>query len=496
MGKAEPVRPIRLLFAMFVGLSAVACSARPVDHRSPTAYHAYPHGLLGSECGSGATAGASGVGDPYYPTYGNGGYDVQHYDLAVRYAPRPNHLRGTATIQADATQDLTCFNLDLVGMDVHALTIDGQSATFSRSAHELKITPATPLDSGDAFEVVVDYEGTPHAFALPGTTELAGFLPTADGAIVAGEPEVAAGWFPVNDHPVDRATYTFRVTVPNGYGVVANGLPQGATTNGNRTTHVWVASDPMASYLATIDIGDWRMRTRQTDSGIPVIDAVDPDMAADARRALRREPEILSFLESQFGPYPFEAAGAIVSDSPRLGFALETQTRPIYPPHAFPGPGTYYLVHELAHQWFGDLVSVDRWQDIWLNEGFATYAEWLWTEHRGFGTTQQTFLADFRGIPRTSSFWSVVIGDPGIKHMFDGAVYQRGAMTLQALRNEIGTDAFFEVLHRWTQDHAFATGTTEAFIALAEQVSGQQLDDLFQTWLFEPHKPPPGSASA
>jgi aminopeptidase N len=489
------VRPIRALLALVLGMSAFACSSSARIASSPTAYRAYPKALLGSECGAGDTAGAPGVGDTYYPTHGNGGYDVQHYDLHLRYAPGPNQLRGTATIEAVATQDLSCFNLDLVGLDVHAIAVDGRPATFARSRHELKIAPATPLGSGDAFVVVVDYEGTPHAFRVPGFPTRAGFVPTAEGAIVAGEPEVAAGWFPVNDHPSDRATYTFHVTVPTGYDVVANGLRQRKTANGKRTTHVWVANDPMASYLATVDIGDWRMRFRQTDSGLPVIDAVDPDMVSESRAALRREPEILSFLESQFGRYPFETFGAIVTDSRKLGFALETQTRPIYPPNAFPGPGTYYVVHELAHQWFGDLVAVGRWQDIWLNEGFATYAEWLWTDHQGLGTTQQTFRQEFRAIPRPSEFWSVVIGDPGVRDLFHGAVYQRGAMTLQALRNEIGTADLFDVLHQWIQAHAFDTGTTEAFIALAEQVSGQQLDGLFQTWLFDPRKPPADAAS-
>ena len=486
------MRPIRTLLVLLLAVATSACRSSG-DTASPRpARHVYPHGLLGSQCGDGDTAGAAGVGDAYYPTYGNGGYDVQHYDLNVRYAPGRNRLRGIATISATATQDLTCFNLDLVGLEVHDVTVDGQAAAFARSTHELKITPGTPLASGDAFELVVTYGGRPHEFDLPGTDDATGFMRIRDGAIVAGEPEVAAGWFPVNDHPVDRATYTFRVTVPKAYEVVANGLPQGTTTNGNRITHVWVATDAMASYLATIDVGHWRMRTRRTGSGIPVIDAVDPGIASEARKALQREPEILSFLETQFGAYPFEAAGAIVTDSRKLGFALETQTRPIYPPHAFASPitGAYYLVHELAHQWFGDLVSVERWQHVWLNEGFATYAEWLWTEHRGFGTTQETFDADFQAIPRESPFWSVTIGDPGVKDLFDGAVYERGAMTLQALRNVIGDDAFFDVLHRWVRDHAFGTGTTDAFIALAEEVSGRQLDDLFREWLFEPDKPP------
>ena len=487
------MRPIRTPLVLVLAISAFACSSPARHASSPTAYRAYPHGLLGSECGSGPTAGAPGVGDPYYPTYGNGGYDVRHYDLDLRYAPGPNHLRATATIQADAMQELSCFNLDLVGLDVHAITVDGRPASFSRSKHELKITPTTPLSSGSPFVVVVDYEGTPHAFRVPDLPTRVGFFPTRDGAIVAGEPEVAAGWFPVNDHPSDRATYTFRVTVPKGYGVVANGLRESKTAHGNWTTHVWVANDPMASYLATVDIGDWRMRFRRTDSGLPVIDAVDPDMVAESRATLRREPEIISFLQSQFGPYPFDSAGAIITDSQKLGFALETQTRPIYPPHAFPGPGIYYVVHELAHQWFGDLVSVNQWKDIWLNEGFATYAEWLWTEHRGFDTTQETFHSEFSRFPRESPFWHVVIGDPGVKDLFDDAVYERGAMTLQALRDEIGTTNFFDVLHRWVQDHAFDTGSTDDFIALAEQVSEQQLDDLFQTWLFDPRKPP-GSA--
>ena len=242
------MRPIRTLFALVLAMTAWGCSSAALAPSSPTAYRAYPHGLAGSECGTGPTAGAAGAGDAYYPIYGNGGYDVQHYDLDIRYAPGPNHLSGTATIQAEATQDLSCFNLDLVGFDVHDLTVDGQPATFSRSQHELKITPATPLGSGDAFEVVVDYEGTPRTFGLTGTTAEAGFMKTRDGAIVAGEPEVAAGWFPVNDHPRDRATYTFRVTVPNGYDVVANGLREarpptaaGPRTCGSRATR-WPAT--------------------------------------------------------------------------------------------------------------------------------------------------------------------------------------------------------------------------------------------------------------
>ena len=440
-------------------------------------------------CGPGPTAGALGAGDPYFPKYGNGGYDVQHYDLAIRYAPATHVLRGVATIEAEATQELSCFSLDLDGMTVRSVEVNGAAAARSRTGNELKITPGQPLADGAAFIVEVRYDGVPHPFVLPGTRLPTGFIRTGDGFIIAGEPESAATWFPVNDHPTDPATYTFRVTVPAGLQVVANGLRESVTSNGDRKTHVWQTSEPMASYLATIAVGTFRLRFDETDSGLPLIDAVHRDVDHRVDDALARQPAIVSFLESQFGPYPFESVGAIVTDSRKLGFALETQTRPIYPSWYFPG-AVPVIVHEIAHQWFGDLVAVERWQHTWLNEGFATYAEWLWTEDRGQGTAQQRFRGIYHGIPRDHPFWRLRIGDPGPDDLFDGAVYERGAMTLQALRNEIGDVAFFDTLRAWVETNAFGTGTTDEFVALAEQESGRELDELFDVWLFTARKPP------
>jgi aminopeptidase N len=452
-----------------------------------------PSGL--ARCGPDASAGTLGVGDPYYPRFGNGGYDVRHYDLAIRYGPGTNHLHGVATISALTTQSLSCFSLDLVGLTVHAITVNGDPATWSRTRHELIITPAAPLATGAPLTVMVTYEGFPKGFRLPSIDAVSGFIRTADGVIVAGEPEAATAWFPVNDHPTDRASYTFRITVPTRFQVVANGVRESSDTRGDWTTHVWQAHDPMASYLATFDVGEWKMRFRRTSSGLPVIDAIDPDVLPRVRASVRREPEILDFLESRFGPYPFESVGGIFPDTGRLGFALETQTRPVYARAFFP-KGDSVIVHELAHQWFGDLVALDRWQHIWLNEGFATYAEWLWSGHEGFGTPRRTFEAIWGAIPGDSSFWQVVIGDPGVDHLFDGAVYVRGAMTLQALRNRVGDDAFWTTLHLWTEQHAFGTATTDGFVALAEQVSGQDLSDLFDVWLFTPGRPPASAVTA
>ena len=445
-------------------------------------------------CGEGDTAGALGAGDPYFPRYGNGGYDVQHYDLAIRYASARNFLRGVTTIQAVATQNLSCFSLDLVGLHVRSVEVNGEAATRERTARELMITPAQPLADGAAFTAEVRYRGVPRPYLLPGTSLPSGFLHTSDGFIVAGEPEAAAAWFPVNDHPTDPATYTFRVTVPRGSKVVANGVREGVTPAGAWKTHVWEAHEPMASYLVTIDVGRFRLRFDETESGVPVIDAVHRDVGRRVDTALARQPAILEFLEGLLGPYPFESVGAIVPSTGKLWFALETQTRPIYPASYFPG-GVPIIVHELAHQWFGDLVAVERWQHIWLNEGFASYAEWLWSGHKGRATPQQRF-EDFFTIPRDDPFWSIVIGDPGPNQLFHDAVYLRGAMTLQALRNEVGDDAFFAILRAWVETNAFGTGTTDEFIALAEQESGRELDELFDAWLFTPRKPPASSVTA
>ena len=450
--------------------------------------------------GAGYVAGAPGVGDAYYPLYGNGGYDAVNYDLAVRYDPGaddpaqgiPPYIEGLATIDAVATQNLCSFNLDLVGLQVNQVRVNGKATGFTRTDdHELVIAPVK-LRSGRSFQVVVRYEGEPalfHDATYPEVTY--GFMPTDDGALVLGEPEVAAGWYPVNDHPIDRATYTFRITVPDGYQVVANGLPVGTTSSGGWTTHVWQPRDPMISYLTTFDIGEWEINEYVTADGLPVIDAVDPDSAELVGPVLARQEEILGFLESNFGPYPFETVGAIFDDNPDLYFALETQTRPIYRDAFLTwGFAEDLIVHELAHMWLGDLVAIGRWQDIWLNEGFATYAEWLWYEYEGTATPQDMLEAVWAHIPPNDPFWDVVIGDPGILNLFHGAVYYRGAMAVQALRNAVGDEAFWEILETWIDEHAVGNGTIPEFIALAEEISGKDLDELFQLWLFTPERPP------
>jgi len=269
----------------------------------------------------------------------------------------------------------------------------------------------------------------------------------------------------------------------------------------------------MAPYLATATIGQFDLRAYRTPDGLRMYDAVDPDLYQDpvdpsdpasptygeiADGSLARQGEIIDFLASQFGPYPFTTGGGIVDDAENLFFALEVQTRSIYPKGFFTDPinGDFVVVHENAHQWYGDSVALAEWKHMWLNEGFATYAEWLWGEREGLGSTQEVFDFFYDLFPEGDPFWDVVIGDPGIPNLFNGAVYIRGAMTLQTLRNQVGDRDFFRILRAWATRRAGGNGTTGQFVALAERISGQQLDELFDAWLFTPGKPALGAAAA
>jgi aminopeptidase N len=439
--------------------------------------------------------GAPGVGDPYFPLLGNGGYDVRHYDLSFSYDPATDRLDGTAVIQARATQELSRFDLDLQQLDVDAVHVNDAPASFNRDGQELQVTPRGRLKDGSTFDVTVDYGGVPETivgspivFGSP-----YGFLHTDDGAFMGDEPNAASTWFPASDHPSDKAAFTFRVTVPAGKSVVANGrLVSQVTANGS-TTFTWDEADPMATYLATADIGNWIMRTGTTPGGIPETVAVDPTIVEDNPDAVDffydTTAEATDLWVERFGPYPFDSTGAIADNATYngqpLGFSLETQTRPVYSAVR----STSTIAHELAHQWFGDSVSVADWHHIWLNEGFASYAQYLWTEHLDGTSPHDQFEAEFKSRKKNDPFWDIVIADPQRDTMFARAIYRRGAMTLQALSDKIGAAAMESVLKTWTAEHRHGNGTTEQFIALSERISGQDLGHFFDVWLYTPEKP-------
>ncbi len=435
------------------------------------------------------TEGADGVGDSYFPLTGNGGIDVVHYDLDLDYtppapgAPLEGDLAGVATIDLIATQDLDRFNLDLRDLTASEVLVNGKPVAFDQVANELRITPRPKLKAGQAAELVINYGGTTtRPTDVEGT--LYGWVTTADGAMVVNEPDGAPTWFPVNDHPSDKATYSYEITVPEGLVAVANGLPPGPPqTADGRTTWRWDAPDPMAAYLATATIGDFELSTYVADNGVPIIDAIDPALPPSASESLAYTNEMMTFFEERYGQYPFNSYGAIVDDD-SVGYALETQTRSFFSRVAREGT----VAHELGHQWMGNHVSPDRWSDIWLNEGWASYSTWLWYDHRGIATTAESF-DEIMAIPAEDEFWTVVVRDPGPLGLFSDAVYDRGAATMYALNDKIGDDAFFALAKAWVERFGGGTATTDDFIALSEEISGQQLDDFFEVWIETPSKP-------
>jgi aminopeptidase N len=431
------------------------------------------------------TPGAPGLGDPFFPQGGNGGYDVAGYALALAYDPGANRLSGTATITATATQDLSRFDLDLRGFDVGAVTVAGAPAAVARDGQELIVTPAKALRRGQAFTVVVPYAGVPEVVTDPdGSIE--GWVPTKDGAFVVGEPQGAPAWFPANDNPRDKATFQVSMTVPAGLTAVGNGELVSQTTSGGRTTFTWRERFPMATYLATITTGRFDVTQGRTPGGVPTYVAVDPALASSAAGALRALPEAIDFYTSIYGPYPFEDAGAIVDDAPSVGYSLETQTKPVF---AY-APDEATVVHELAHQWFGDAVTLTTWPDIWLHEGFATWSEWIWDEHLGRRSAAQELKTLYSTRASDTAFWGPAIAAlPGPADLFDGTVYVRGAMTLEALREKVGDAAFFRLLRTWFAEHRYGNVTTADFIATAERVTGQDLTAFFDAWIFSADKP-------
>lgn len=433
---------------------------------------------------SGPRAGATGIGDPYWPLDGNGGIDVRHYDVAVRYDLDTGQLSGETTLRLRPTTDLASFGLDLL-LPVSGVLVDGVPAAYAKpDRHELRIRPAQPLSRGVDVEVAVTYAGDPSVVSYAGSSS---WSVGADEVVAVGQPHMAPWWFAANDHPRDKATFEVAVTGPATHQVVSNGLPVSRTETGEEATTRWRSRHPMTTYNAFFALG--RYDVEQTSrSGLPSYVAVSRSLPASERSAamasLRRSGDVTAWLVTRLGPYPFESTGGLAT-SQRVGYALENQTRPVYPG----APGRSLVVHELAHQWFGDAVSLHRWSDIWLNEGFATFMEVAYAERHGGPSAQQWLRGARQDQVGSRGFWRVDLTDPGADRVFDLAVYQRGAMTLQALRQRIGDRVFWRLLRGWARERRHGTGSTWAFRVLAERASGQQLDTFFRTWLSDPRPP-------
>jgi len=470
-------------------LVLVSCSA-PAS-RAPESSAA---AALASTSPTGTRAGALEIGDPYYPGMGNGGYDAEHYRLDLDVDFTSDELSAHAAVRARALQDLASFALDLYGLDVTAVSVDGASATFERAglvessdgkppvATELVVRPAAPLSSGIVFEVQVDYHGWPDGRPDRSVPMRVGWRAAESGVFVASECAGASSWYPCNDHPSDKATYEFHVTVDEPYVVAANGILVDEQDLGDRRTFVWKARDPMASYLATVNIAQFGRLVLEHPRGLPVVIYHPLDATEEELAPFRQQVEILDFLESQFGPYPFESAGGVLAYE-QIGGALECQTTPVYSRGIKDAEmGHAVLQHELAHQWFGDTVSPALWRDMWLNEGFASFAEALWVEHQQGAEAYEQRARDTYRMLRQRKVGSPF--DPGVERVFSSRVYVRGAFVLYGLRREIGPEKFHELQTTWVARHRDANASTADFVALASEVAGRDLGPFFDAWLY------------
>lgn len=422
-----------------------------------------------------------GVGDPLFPDLGNPGIDVQHYDVTLDYDHGSKALSGVVTATISFSADMTAFNLDAAeSVDATAVTVDAVTATVTHDKSELRITPKTPVAIGSTHTVAVTFTtstaGRNVEGLLPG-----GWFDTDLGSYNLNEPDGGRLWLPSNDYPSDKATWKFSVSVPVGVTAIANGALLGHESSSGRTTWIWEEKRPMSSYLVQVVTGPYDLVDGTGPHGLPLLSAVLTKDRSTMQPYLDGISDEIAYFEQFFGPYPLDRYGIAVTDS-ASGLAMEEQERSLF--SRFDLRGTLglgeqlVLSHELAHQWFGDAVSPARWQDVWLNEGFATYGQWMWLDHIGLQPLSRSVdqaLHEQRQVSPAA---------PTVEAMFGNDVYDGGALVLQALRRQIGDATFFTVLRQWVAKYNGTSRTTEDFIGLAEQVSGQDLTTFFDDWLF------------
>jgi aminopeptidase N len=459
-----------------------------------------------------ASPGAPGIGDRLFPTLGNGGYDVRHYDLDLRYATSaPDQpLDGTVTILALATQSLSRFDLDFGGESVGSVSVNARPAAWTRDGDELVITPRHRLRRGRLFVVKVEHFVAVPVPAAPGIGSTA-FFSTPDGSGTAGQPDGAHDVFPCNDHPRDKASYSFRFDVPAGTLAVANGVQTGRRTRGDRTTFWYRQRQPMASELIQLAVGRYDVTDRGLHRGTIIRDVTSPRLTEAVEPDLALELGHLDYMENRVGRYPFDSFGTFVVDA-ELGFALETQTLSLFDRPWFDFPQGLWdpvMVHELAHMWFGDSVSPATWSDIWLNEGHASWYEFTYAEEHGFLAVDTQGYPDeqgyatleelMRAVYRHGDQWRAESGPVArplsAEHLFDLQVYHGGALVLYALRQEIGARAFERLERAWVSGERGGSATSGDFIALASRVAHRDLRGFLGAWLYGTTTPPmPGHA--
>ncbi len=425
--------------------------------------------------------------DPYVPGHGDASYSVESYDLHLGYKVDGNRLDGDATLHCKALAALTSFQLDLHALRPARVLVDGRPAKHQHRRDRLVIRPQHEIAAGDEFEVRVRYGGSPKPVSSRALGS-AGWEELADGVLVASQPHGAPSWFPCNDRPDDKATYSLSLTVSSDYQVAFTGEQVEQRRGASATTWVYRQEVPMATYLAAVQIG--RYDVTELDAPVPMRSLTPrPHDTEGYDAAFGEQPAMMAYFEEAFGPYPFPSYTCVITDDD-LEIPLESQGMSTFGRNfmADDWDCQRLVAHEMSHQWFGNAVTLGRWQDIWLHEGFACYAEWLWSEESGTMPTQQRVDEHHARLSELDQ--DLVIGDPGPDLMFDDRLYKRGALTLHALRSEVGDKTFFGLLRTWVDKHRGGTVSTDDFVAHASQAADRDLAELFEAWLFTAALPP------
>ncbi|UXA17641.1 M1 family metallopeptidase [Mycobacterium sp. SMC-4] len=433
--------------------------------------------------------GSAPVIDPYLPGTGNFGYRVSRYELDLDYKVASNRLAGTVTVTAVTLAELKAFTLDLSGaLTVSKVSVNGsRPAQFRTAEDKLHITLAEQLPAGSAMTVTVRYGGNPRPVRT--IWGAVGFEELTEGALVAGQPNGASSWFPCDDHPAAKASFGIRIAAESAYYVLANGRLTGRRTRAGTTTWNYEQAEPTSTYLVTLQVGMYS-RARMSKNGVEIAAVLPDRLRRDFDHDFARQPQMMKLFVELFGPYPLSTGYTVVITDDVLEIPLEAQGISIFGANHCTGTrrSERLIAHELAHQWFGNSVTAQRWRHIWLHEGFACYAEWLWSQHSGGRSADA--LARHYHQKLANSAQDLILADPGPKDMFDDRVYKRGALTLHVLRRQIGDTDFFALLRDWTTRYRHSTAVTDDFTGLAAQYSDHSLRPLWHAWLHSPDLPP------
>lgn len=434
-------------------------------------------------------AGGPPVIDPYLPNNGNFGYRVSRYELELEYKVSSNRLTGTAIITAVTLASLQNFTLDLAeNLGVTKVSVNGRRpAHFATSGAKLRIRLAHALPAGSAMSITVRYGGVPRPIrTLWGEV---GFEELSNGALVAGQPNGSPSWFPCDDHPSSKASYRIQISTDSPYYAVAPGELVSRRARAGHTVWTYEMPDPTSTYLATVQIGMYDMH-QLPKTLVPMRAAVPPRLRTNFTHDFGRQPAMMKLFVKLFGPYPLSAGYTVVVTDDDLEIPLEAQGISIFGANHCDGQRGHerLIAHELAHQWFGNSVTARRWRDIWLHEGFACYAEWLWSEHSGGRSADDLARHHYQRLVAAKQ--DLVLCNPGAEDMFDDRVYKRGALTLHVLRGRIGDDRFFTLLRDWTTRYRHGTVVTDDFTGLAAHYADVSLRPLWDTWLYSPRVPP------